>query len=289
MATLQQMREKLQQLNQRSGKKGNDIWKAKDEHVLRLLPDPKGGDPIVILTFHYELGETVLCPKENFDEDCAVCDFCDALKSWKNPDGNDKPERTRKADFEIFKKIQPKQKAVVRSIERTKEGTLSAEGPKWWSPGFTNVNKLMESCADSEYQESLSLDPTKDEGLRVLFDTKNAYEVKVSLKKKGNEDKKGNTKNVDAVEVSLSLKPRALGAPADVEKLLASCKPIGDVYTKQTSAEVKKIFDKYVGSGAKESAVDNTVNDDQEYAPNNTETQAIGGKSLDEAFKELAE
>jgi hypothetical protein len=161
MATLAEMRARLQQLNQRTGKKQNDLFKAKDEHDIRLLPDPQGGDPMQVLVFHYELGGTsCLCPLKNFGKPCKVCDFCESLRAWKDPaTGQDKPDDDRKADFEIFKKIQPTEKALVRVIERMKDGSLSPDGPKWWSPGFTNNNKILDICGNAERMEMLGLDP----------------------------------------------------------------------------------------------------------------------------------
>lgn len=289
MASLSEMRARLQQLNQRGPKKTNDLWKAKDEHVIRALPNPKGGDPFSVLVFHYELGETVLCPKANFGEECVVCDFCDVLKSWKTPAGVDKSESDRKTDFQLYRKIQPTERAFMRVIERQKDGSLSPEGPKWWSPGYTNINRLMEVCANTERQEALGLDPSSDEGLNVLFGLEKAYDIVVSYKKANNADGKGNKKNRDSVEIDFGLTPKFLSkSKAEVEKVLAACKDISDVYVKQSASDVKRIFDKFVGQGVKESAVDNSVSSKQEYAANTSETESIGGKSLEEAFDELS-
>lgn len=288
MSSLAEMRARLQQLNQRTSKK-NDLFKAKDEHDLRLLPDPDGGDPFVVRTFHYELGgASCLCPRANFGKPCKVCDFCDKLKAWKDPTtGQDKPERERKADFEIFRKIQPTEKALVRCIERTKEG-FSDEGPKWWSPGFTNNNKILELCSDAELKEAVGLSPDSDDGLNVLFDVTNAFELHVSFKKKNNEDGKGNKKNANITEITkTSLKPKPLSKDKrEIEKILSACKNINDVYPEQSSAEVAAIFDKWIGSSSDEASTEGGV---EKYGSNTSEDAAVkGGKSIDEAFGDLA-
>ena len=289
MPTLAEMRAKLAGLNARTSKKQNDIWKAKDEHDLHLLPDPDGGDPMPVRVFHYELGgQSCLCPKANFGKKCVVCDFCDVLRSWKDPKtGQDKPEAERKADFEIFKKIQPNEKAYVRVIERMKDGTLSPEGPKWWSPGFTNNNKILDICGNTDRQAAVGT--TEEDGLRVLFDAHKAYELHISLKKKNNEDKKGNKKNRDATEITdVSVGPKALAkSKADVEKILKSCKNLNEVFPEQTPEEVKAIFDKFVGQGSAESKPEGGT---EKYAANTTENAGVkGGKSIDEAFEGLVD
>src|SRR4051812_47953872 len=112
---IKELRDRIQKLNNRGGNKPQDIWKPKDEHEVRLLPYPHAEDPFIELHFHYELGDTqsVLCPKANFNESCEVCEFADLLKSWKTPDGDDKAEGDRKADWEIYKKIQVKPRIFV--------------------------------------------------------------------------------------------------------------------------------------------------------------------------------
>ena len=288
MASLAEIKARLQKLNSRQKGK-NDLWKAKDEHQLRLLPNPKGGDPFEVLVFHYEMGETVLCPKANFDEECVICEFADALKAWKDAKGQDKPENVRKADFEIFKKIQPKEKAFVRVIERNKDtGKLSEEGAKWWAPGFTNTNKILEFCGDSDRAEALGLEASPEGSLDVMFSTSKAYELKVSFKKKLNSDGKGNTKNQDITEIKdITLKSLPLGAnKAEIDKIIASCKPLGEVYTRQTSEEVKTIFDKYIGENSTKEA---EPEGGTEYPSNSAEKPPVSGtKSLEEAFGELA-
>jgi hypothetical protein len=279
------LKARLQQLNQRSAKKANDIWKAKDEHEIRCLPYPHGPDPIIELHFHYEInGQSVLCPKLNFGEECVICEFCDALKSWKGPDGNDKPEGERKQDWELFKKIQPKVRLFVPMIERTKDG-LHADGPKFWGISPTSANKLVEIMSDAESQEMV--DATSDEGMKVLFDVNKAFDLKVSFKDKaGTPLAKGNTKTFAVVDFESKKKPTPLSKDkAEIKKVLDSIKNIRDVYPKQSSAEVKAIFDKFVGGAQPEAKPEGGM----EYGANSKEAPITGGRSIDDAFGEVDE
>lgn len=294
MASLAEMRARLQQLNQRTGKKQNDIFKAKDEHDVRFLPNPENvnADPFEVLTFHYELGgKSCLCPKANFGKWCKVCDFCDRLRSWKDPaTGQDKPEADRKADFEIFKKIQPTEKAFVRLIERTKDG-LSAEGPKWWAPGFTNNNKMIDLMSNSERLEMLDLDPSDDgAGVKVLFDLEKAFDVHIRfLDAAGKPLAKGNKKNRAVTEITdASMKARPLSKDKkEVEKVLAACKRLSEVYPEQTSEEVAAMLDAFIGGGMPEAPASGGT---EKYSSNSGEQTSgvTGGKSIDEAFGDLA-
>lgn len=291
MASLAEIRARLQQLNQRTGKKQNDIWKAKDEHDVRLLPNPKGPehDPFEVLVFHYELGgASCLCPLKNFGKPCKVCDFCDKLRAWKDPaTGEDKAEADRKADFEIFKKIQPTEKAFVRLVERMKDGSLSPEGAKWWSPGFTNNNKILDLCGNTERMEMLDLDPTDDSsGIKVLFDTQKAFDLHIRFSDAaGKPLAKGNKKNRPVTEITdAAMKARPVTKDKEeLKKLLESCKPLSEVYPEQTSEEVATVLAKFIGGGSEESKAEGGT---EKYSANSGEdtSQKMGGKSIDEAF-----
>lgn len=286
------LRERLASLNRRT-QKGNDIWKPKDEHDIRLLRPSEKDDPLVALHFHYEIGDvqSVLCPKMNFGDDCAICDLCDQLKSWKTPDGEEKAEHDRKADWEIFKKIQPKARVLVAMVERGKE----AEGAKWWNITSGQAEALLKECTDGDCLAELGISPDDGEGaLNVLFGKK-AYDLHVSFAKPG---EKGNTKQFGQVSFKTKKKPSSLAADAKAEQaLLTSIKKITEVYPKVPSAEVAKILAKFVGQGSKEATTDGGT----EYksnksaaapaaATNSSENAKVSGtKSIDEAFSDLVD
>jgi len=285
------LRDRLANLNRKSSK-GNDVWKPKDEHQVRLLQYPHSDDPFLELSFHYEIGDAppVLCPQQ-FGKDCPICTFADLLKAWKDPDGNDKPEKTRKQDFELFKKIQSKARVYVPMIERGKE----EEGPKFWGMTPAQAQQALEVCLDGDRLEALGLE--KDDaknGLRVLFDPDKGYDLAVSFAKPG---EKGNTKTFTAITIKGRIKNSALAKDkASVKKILEGVKKIGEVFPEVSTSEVDKIFKKFVGSGASEAVADGGT---EKYAgpakteaapkPSNTNENAkvSGTRSIDEAFGDM--
>lgn len=269
---------RLQALSNRS-KKANDIWKPRDEHAVRLLPYPHGTDPFLELAFHYDIGEqSVLCPKVNFGNECAICDFCDALKSWKNPDGNDKPERDRKTDWELFKKIQAKVRVFVPMVERGKEG----DGPKFWGVTPNQAVQILEICNDGDRLSEVGEDPKNPKNaLRVVIDADKAYDLTVKFAKPG---EKGNTKSFAQVTIEGKIKATPLLADKKArQELISQVKNIREVYPEVTSEEANRIFQKFVNSGQAEAKAEGGV----EYRPNTTETQKTGGRTVDEAFADI--
>lgn len=273
---------RLAQLSNKT-KKNKDIWKPTDEHDIRALPHPyaKGDDPFVELFFHYDIGNEppILCPKYNFGDDCELCDFCDQLRSYKTPTGDQKKEADKKGDWEIFKKISAKNCFAFPMVERGME----EEGARWCRTNPTNYTELLGICADEENNKEIAEQGGKG-GVDVLFNPDCAYDLHVSYKKKG---EKGNTKQFNLVEFKEKKRTSALSKDkTQVEKILASIKPIYDVYPRVTSAEVSKIFKKFMGNSAPEAKPEGGV----EYKTNSKEKSVPGvGLSIDDAFEDMLE
>lgn len=269
---------RLAQLNNKT-KKANDIWKAKDEHDIRLLPYAHGSDPFIELHFHYEIGEqgTILCPKLNFDKECAICDFAETLKGWKDSSGEDKPERERKQDWEIFKKIQAKARVFVPVVERGKE----AEGAKFWGMSPTTAGEVLSICADADRLEAVGADESN--ALNVLFGVDKGYDIHVSFCEPG---KKGNNKSFPIIKAEGKIKvSKLMPDKKQTDSLLSSVKNIKEVYPELSSDEVEKLFKKFVGGGQAEAKPEGGK---EKYAANTKETAKVtGGKSIDDAFGDL--
>ena len=277
------IKERLQNLNRRSNK-ANDVWKPKGDHDIRCLPYPHGGDPMIDLHFHYEIGEstTILCPKSNFGDDCAVCDFCDVLKSWKGPDGQDKPENERKADFEIFKKIQPKARVFIPMVERGKE----ADGAKYWGVTPNQAGQILNVCTDGDRLSELGIDrDDAAKALDVIFSPTKAYDLKVSFRKPG---EKGNTKTFPVVEIEGKIKATPVSKDKkEAEAILASVKNIKEVYPPMSSTEVKRMLDRWTGNQSVEAKADGAT---EKYETKSKESaNKKGGRSIDEAFCDMVE
>lgn len=285
---LSDLKARLAGLN-RGTKKANDLWKPKDKHVIRCVPY-FAEDPMQTLSFHYDIGDqSVLCPKANFGDECEICDFCELLRAWKDQNGNDKPEAERKQDFELFKKIQPKARVFVAMVERTKED----EGAKFWSITSNQAQQLLEVCADGDRLEAVGVAVDDDaNALKVLFDTKKAFDIEVDFAKPG---EKGNTKNFPQIKITAKIKATPLAKDAATEKkILESVKRLADVYPKVSSAEVSKIFKKFVGNQGAEAKAEggtekyNGTTKTETKKTNTSENAAkVGGRSIDEAFGDL--
>ncbi len=274
------LRDRLASLNSKTAKKPRDLFKPKDKHTVRLMPYPHGEDPMLVLHFHYDIGNaSVYCPKANLGEDCEICDFCDKLRAWKGPDGNDKAESDRKTDWEMFKKIQAKARVFVPCVVRGSE----AEGPKFWSITPKQAEGLLKVCSNSDRIEMIGADPADPkEHLRVLFDTDKAFDLDVDFAKPG---EKGNTTSFTQVTFEPKIKATPLLSDRKAaQELVKQVKDIKDVYPPATSAEVAVLFKKFVGEGMTVAEPTGGV----EKYPSNSNEKLTGTKSIDEAFDEMA-
>lgn len=286
---INQLKDKLNKLNGKA--KQNDIWKPKDEHEIRFVPQPGGKDPIVEAWFHYDIGDvrSVLCPKLNHGDHCPICEFADMLKSWKDPKtGEDKPESERRADFEIFKKIQPKPQYFAAIIERGKE----SEGTKWIKLTTSQLrDQLLPLCADGDRLAELNI--SKDDSRRhldILFSVDKAYDVAVSYAKVG---QKGNNKSFPITTFKGKIKTSALTMnKIDANKIISSVKPFSEVYPKQSSSEVEHILEKFVNTPKEDEPVKSNDAGVQYNKPQKNSTEdakTVGKKSLEEAFDDLSD
>lgn len=294
MPTIEELKARLGQLNRRTNK-ANDVWKPKDEHDIRLIRYPFADDPFITLHFHYDVGDaSVLCPNLNFGEDCAVCSFAELLKSWKTPEGDEKRESDRKADWEIFKRIQAKARIFVPMVERGKEG----EGPKFWGITPNQSLDILKVCLDPDRMSECGLDPKEQDArklLEVLISPTRAYDLHVSFAKPGD---KGNGKTFPQITITGKIRATPLSdsksAAADIQ---AKVKNIQEAYPRMPPAEVEKIFKKFVNSSAPEAKAEGGT---EKYegqgkdapAPTGQSRESAhgkGGRSIDEAFGDLAD
>jgi hypothetical protein len=280
-----ELKARLASLNRKTSK-NTDIWKPKDEHDVRILPVE--GDLFQERTFHFNVGDAreVLCPKANFGDECVICDFAELLKAWKDDKGRDKPEKRRKEDFELFKKIQATSKVYLPMIERTEDGK-GITAPAWWGLTQNQANQVLEVVTDTNGADRLrecGIDPDdSDHALDALTSPKKAYDLHVSFKKPG---EKGNNKTFTMIDIKpKGLRPTPLtGNPTKDAELVKEIKPLGEVFIKVPSSEVEKIFAKYMGGGGKEAPAEGG----KEYAPKSGEkAEKAGTRKVEDAFDEL--
>lgn len=292
MASIAEIRARLANLNKKTTK-NPDIWKPKDEHDVRLLRNPHSDDPLVEKAFHYNIGDAreILCPKANFGDECVICDFAEQLKSWKDEKGRDKPEKERKADFEIFKKIQSVSKVIVPVVERITNSDGKPTGevsqPGWWPLTSNQAQQILKVCTDADRLEVCGVTPGDDENVfDVLFSPKKAFDFHVSFKKPG---EKGNNKTFTMVEIEPKFKPTPLtGNPAKDAELVKAIKDPDEVYPKVPASEVANALKKFIGGGMQVEAGSKSSGSEEKYASNTKEkAEKAGSRPVDEAFGEL--
>lgn len=283
------LKERLASLN-RGGNKGDDsIWKPKDEHDVRLIQYKHGADSFVPVYFHNEVGDVrqVVCPFKNFGKDCVICEFATKIGAWKDESGKDKPEMERKADFEIFKKIQAKARIYVPMVERGQE----SKGTKFWGLTENQASQILEICTEGDRLAAVGLQPDDTvNALNVCF-AENAFDLHVSFKKP---NEKGNKKTFTVIEIKGKLAPTTLAKdPAIVKDLLQNQKLVGEMFPELPSAEVERIFKRYVNGNAAPAKPEGGTEKYEKAAakPSNTKENAklSGARSLDDAFKDMTD
>lgn len=133
---ISKMRNKLSTLKGKGGQLAK-FWKPQaGTQTVRILPT-EDGDPFKSYFFHYGLNnESVLCPKHNFGEECAVCDFVAKLY-------NDGDEESR----EMAKKLVRKQRFFSPVLVRGEEN----EGARVWGYSKTVYQTLLETVLNPDY------------------------------------------------------------------------------------------------------------------------------------------
>ena len=294
MATIAEIRARLQTLNRKTSK-NPDIWKPKDEHDVRLLRNPFSDDPFIEKGFHYNIGDAreILCPKVNYGDECPICEFADVLRSWKDEKGRDKPEKDRKADFEIFKKIQVVSKVIVPVVERIVDSNGKPTGelsqPGWWPLTSNQAQQIFEVCSDAERLGECGIDPTEEEKVfDAIFSPKKAFDFHVSFKKP---NEKGNNKTFTVVEIKPKYKPTALTGKAERDAELAKAiKSPDEVYPKIPNNEVAAALKKFIGGGMQVDGGNKVEPKEEKYpAKQGEKADKQGGRDVTQAFGELLE
>lgn len=215
---ISKMRNKLNTLKGKGGQQAK-FWKPQNgTQTIRILPTPDG-DPFKSFFFHYGLNnESVLCPKHNFGDDCAVCDFVSKLY-------NDGDEESR----EMAKKLVRKQRFFSPILVRGEE----AEGARIWGYSKTVYQTLLETVLNPDYGDITNSETGVDIDLRYEKVAGKAYP-----------------------DTSLTFKRRSSMLCEDVDdeecqQLLESIPDFDKVHKRRTSEEVKTLLETFL-SGADE-------------------------------------
>ena len=218
------------------------------------------------------------CP-ETWGDDCPFCTAAVALKSFKDERGRDKPERQKKLDWEIFKKVEAAVKHYVPMVEREK-GSDKLHGPFLWEMTPKTYTSLFKVACDDDRNDG----HPDGGGLRILTSLEHGTDVTVSLKKKG---EKGNNTTFDLTEVAPRLKTTALikGDLKAAKELLARIPRLDEIAKPVSTEEAERVYSAYTASMSDEPA--DTTDAGVEHGDNGAETPKTGGAGVDETVAKL--
>ena len=277
---LNAIKAKLKDLGE--GRPKSKKWKPKDEHNVRCLPLPGEEDLALIVKWYYGVdgGRQMYCPSTHGDQ-CDFCDLAKSLKSWKDENGRDKSEATRKADWEWFKKLDAAVKHYIPVVVRKKDST-DLEGPFLWELTPKTYQNVLKICADDDYNDG----HPDGGGLRVLTSLMHGLDLVVTLKKKG---EKGNTTSFDLTDVEERKKQSAVfkGDESAAKALLPRIPTASEIAKPITSEEASKIFATWKASMSSTPADASGAEAGVEYSGNSDEKAATGGGDVDETVAKL--
>lgn len=216
---ISKMRGKLAQAKGKSTQQAK-FWKPQTgTQTIRILPT-EDGDPFKSCFFHYGINnESILCPKHNFGEECAICNFVAKLY-------NDKDEESR----EMARKLGRKQRFFSPVLVRGEE----AEGPRVWGYSKTVYTTLLETVLNPEYGDITDPETGVDIDLR--------YE-KVS----------GKMYPETTLAFKRSSTPMCSGMTDDeCETILQGVPDFDSLHKRRTSEDVSQLLDAHLSGGETE-------------------------------------
>ena len=219
---LEAMRAKLE-LSRNGGKKQQDgtKWRPQEgDQTIRILPT-EDGDPFKEFHFHYNVGRNpgILCPKRNYSEPCAICDF--ASKLWQEGvSQND--ERAKKEAKKLFARKRYYSPILVRGKER--------EGVKVWAYGKTAYETILGYVLDPDYGDITDPETGTDIVLNYSIPGTPGSFPKTTLKPR----RRPSILCDDMVD--------------NCNELLESIPDFSTLFDKKSQQEIKEMLDEYLSS-----------------------------------------
>lgn len=249
---MEKIKKRLDRLNNggKAGEGGDAFWRPPaGDSVVRILTGPSG-DPIEERDLHYNVGmEIFLCPKKNFNERCAVCEF--ASKLYKDK------------DVDLAKKYFPKKRYYSLVIVRGEKETKL----KWWGYGKNVYEKLVRTFANPDYGDIS--DPQTGTDLTVTMTPPRSKEEFPQI------DFQPKRRSSLALE---DLTPELLAT------LMETAPDLESLLKRKTSGEVKGLLDEVFSE--KEVVVEG-VKEEAKEEPKAATEEEEKAKRIDEAFAEL--
>ena len=155
---MSKMRDRLNTLQTKSNGGGSSaFWRPSDGNQTIRIVAPKDGDPFKDYHFHYNVGNNsgFLCPKKNYGEECAVCDF--SKKLYKAGD---------EESVKMARELNARQRFFSPVLVRGEENL----GVKMWGYGKMAYETLLNLVLNPEYGDIT--DTEKGTDLRIDYGKK---------------------------------------------------------------------------------------------------------------------
>jgi hypothetical protein len=236
---IKKMKAKLAALSNKGGGKTN-FWRPEEgkKAAVRIV-GTADGDPFKEYWFHYEIGKnSILCPKKNFQEECAICNFASKLYK-ENTEESAKMAKKFLARQRFFSPV------VVRGEEK--------DGVKIWGYGKNVYQDLINLVLNPDYGDIA--DP--DTGTDLTM---------VSSKAPGAQFP--TTKLTPARNASRLCQ----GTDDECRDLLDSVPDFATLHERKTSAEVAAALDEYL---AGDSSAESESNETAKYGSDKKASNAV--------------
>gem|GEM_PF-3332989 len=211
---MEKMKAKYRALKEGGEKRVDPLnWKPEDgSQEIRILC-PEDGDPFKEFHVHYRIGEEApfLCPKKNYGESCAICEFAWGLYE--------------EGDTKSAKELLPSARYVSPIVVRGDEaGTV-----KLWNYSRTIYRDLIGYVNNPEYEDITNVKDGLD--LTLTYDSEAAKNRQLATKvvpKRHNSPLAGTKKEIDAI--------------------FATMPDVNEKYNKKTSVDVAGVLDKFLSA-----------------------------------------
>ena len=252
---VKKMKAKLDALNNKSTGNKTNFFSPKEgnTYTVRVVPTPDG-DPFKEYWFHYEVGKQggFLCPKKNFGDTCAVCEFANKLY-------REKTEESAK----MGKKFLPRQRFFSPVLVRGEE----SEGVKVWGYGKTAYQDLINLVLNPDYGDIT--DPEEGRDL-TLATAKNSGQ------------------SFPTTKITARVKTTKLcqGSPEDCRQILDSIPDFDKLHQRKTSEEVASILDSHL-AGDTDDEVESDSKETVKFGAKPIAKPTKKSNPVDDAFAEL--
>jgi len=244
---IKKMKAKLAALQNKGGKTAFFKPEEGKKHTVRIVNTPDG-DPFKEYWFHYEIGKnSILCPKKNFQEECAICNFASKLYKENTEDS-----------AKMAKKFLSRQRFFSPVLVRGEE----KEGVKVWGYGKNVYQDLINLVLNPDYGDIS--DPDNGTDLTMISGKAPGAQFPT-------------TKLTPARNASRLCQ----GTDDECRDLMDSVPDFNTLHDRKTSAEVAIALDEYLSGDASAEAESSET---PKYGGGKSKSAT---SSIDDAFAEL--